>query len=321
MFLTALGTALVPARVFAQEQRVWRIGVLASQPRPASLENHPHFGTFLAAMRRLGYVEGQNVRYDWRFADGKMERLEALAAQLVKSDVIVAPITAAVLAIQKVTKTVPIVFVSVADPVGSGIASSLARPAGNATGLSMLQGQIAGKQLEILGRVVPKASRIVLLTNPANPGNRATVVELDKSARKVGLQLTELEAKVADEIEPAFRAAAKRRAQALLVAPDALFLDQRHQVTALAASFRLPAVYGLAEFVEAGGLMSYGLDLSENFRRAAVYVDKILKGAKPGDLAVEQPSKLELLLNKKVAQSLGIRFPPDVLALADRIIE
>jgi len=272
-------------------------------------------------MRRLGYIEGHNVRYDWRFADGKMERLESLAAQLVKSDVIVAPITAAVLAIQKVTKSVPIVFVSVADPVGSGIASSLARPAGNATGLSMLQGQIGGKQLEMLTRVVPKASRVGLLTNPANPGNRATVVEIDKAAPKVGLQIIEIEARTANEIEPAFGAAAKRGAQALVVAPDALFLDRRSEITALASSYRLPAVYGLGEFVEAGGLMSYGLDLSENFRRTAIYVDKILKGAKPGDLAVEQPSKLELVLNKRVAQSLGIHFPADVLALADKIIE
>ena len=272
-------------------------------------------------MRRLGYVEGQNVRYDWRFADGKMERLEALAAQLVKSDVIVAPITAAVLAIQKVSKTVPIVFVSVADPVGSGIASTLARPAGNATGLSMLQGQIGGKQLEMLNRVVPKASRVGLLTNPANPGNRWTIVEIERASRKFGLQVFEMEATTAQEIEPAFGAAAKREVQALVVAPDALFLDRRSQITALASSYRLPAVYGLGEFVQAGGLMSYGLDLSENFRRTATYVDKILKGAKPGDLAVEQPSKLELLLNKKVAQSLGIRFPADVLALADKIIE
>ena len=272
-------------------------------------------------MRQLGYTDGKNVRYDWRFADGKMERLETLASELMNSDVIIAPTTVAVLAVQKASKTIPIVFVSAGDPVRNRLAASLARPGGNATGLSMLQGEIGGKQLEMLRRVVPKASRVALLTNPANAGNLATVADVHKAAPKVGVQIIDLEARSAEQIEAAFVAAPTRGAEAMVVAPDALFLQQRSQVVGLAAKFRLPTVYGLGEFVESGGLMSYGLDLAENFRRAANYVDKILKGAKPGELAVEQPRKLELVLNKKTAQALGVRFPEDVLPLANRIVE
>lgn len=233
----------------------------------------------------------------------------------------VTPATPPALAAKRATATIPIVFLGVADPVGSGVVSSLARPGANATGVSMLQGEIGGKQLELLKRVVPKASRIGLLTNPANIGNQPTVKQVHQAGKQAGLEIIQVDAQSPEELERAFDALMHRSAQALVVIPDALVIQQHRQVAELAARHRLPAVYGLGQFVEAAGLMSYGLDLAENWRRAATYVDRILKGAKPAELAVEQPTKLELTLNLKAARALGIRFPQDVLALADRVIE
>jgi len=320
-FIIAMGAALAPVYAFSQPQRLWRIGVLAAQSRPSSLEKHPYFGPFLDAMRQLGYAEGRNVQYDWRFADGRMDRLDALASQLVKSDVIVAPITAAVLAARRATRTVPIVFVSVADPVGSGIVRSLARPGGNVTGISMLQGELGEKQLELLRRVVPKASRIGQISNPANPGNLSSVALVKRAGEEAGLQIIQVEARNPEEIERAFAKLSQQRAEALVVNPDAFFIQQLRQFADLAAKFRLPAIYGVADFVEAGGLMSYGLNLPDNWRRAASYVDKILKGEKPGELAVQQPTKLELVVNLKTSKALGVRFPQDVMTLVDRAIQ
>jgi len=280
---------------------------------------------FTQTMRDLGYVEGRNIHYEWRFAEGNLspERLDALVSQLLQAsvDVIVTPTTASALAARRATATIPIVFSHAADPVGSGLVPSLARPGGNMTGVSMMQGEIGGKQLELLRRVVPTVSRVGLLTNPTNAGNRPTVDQIQRAGQKTGLQIVYMEARSPQEIERAFVTLSQRGAQALVITPDAFFLQQRRQFAELAAAHRLPAIHGVGEFVEAGGLMSYGLNLTENWRRAAGYVERILRGAKPGDLAVEQPTKLELVINPKAAKALGVRFPQDVLAVVDRVID
>jgi putative ABC transport system substrate-binding protein len=322
----AVGAALAPGAGISQPSaKISRIGVLVTRARPASLDADPSTGTYLKAMRDLGYVEGRNVQYEWRFADEDLrrERVDALAAQLAQAnvDVIVTPTTAAAMALRRATATIPIVFTHVADPVGSKLIASLARPGGNATGVSMLQGELGGKQLELLRRVVPKVSRVGLLTNPSNPGNAATVRQVQSAGEQARLRIIKVEGQSPEEIERAFDVLAQEGAEALVVVPDAVFLSQRRHVAMLAAKLRIPALYGIREFVDAGGLMSYGIDFLENWRRAATYVDKILKGAKPAELAVEQPTKLELVLNMRTAKALGIRFSQDVMILADRVID
>lgn len=325
-FVAGLGALLLPASGISQQPaKLARIGMLMARGRPASLDADPSARTYMRAMRELGYVEGRNVQYEWRFADGDLssERLDALAAQLVqtKVDVIVTPTTATALAAKRTTASIPIVFTHVADPVGSKVVSSLARPGGNATGVSMLQGELGGKQLELLRRVAPTVSRVGLLTNPANPGNRPTVAQVQQAGEQAGLRIIKVEGQSPEEIERAFGALTQAGVEALVVVPDVIFLSQRRQLAGLVAKLRIPAVFGVREFVEAGGLMSYGIDVLENWRRAATYVDKVLKGAKPADLAVEQPMKLELAINVRAASALRIRFPQDVITRADRVVE
>ncbi len=313
------GLLTEPLAVEAQQaERVPRIGYRGTFAGP-------NFDAFRQALRELGWVEGQNIVIDYRSAEGRLDRLPDLAAELVrlKVDIIVAEGTQGVAAAKNATETIPIVMIAgSADPVGLGFIASLARPGGNVTGLSYSVGpEIAGKGLGLLREIVPKVRRVAILSNPANPVQSLFIRELKVAARSLGVQLQLLEARGPDEFDGAFAAMAKERVGALLVVDDSMFIFYRTRLADLAARSRLPAAYGNRADVEAGGLMSYGPSLRDVFRRAATYVDKILKGAKPGDLPVEQPTKFELVINLKTAKALGLTIPPSVLVRADHIIE
>jgi ABC-type uncharacterized transport system substrate-binding protein len=278
---------------------------------------------FRQGLRELGYVEGQNIAIEYRSAEGKDERLPGLAAELVrlKVDVIVAASPPAIEAAKQATKTIPIVFTVSGDPVAEGFVASLARPGGNLTGLTTIGPELVGKQLEMLKTVAPKVSRVAVLQNPSNQGHAPMLRQAEGAARALGVQLQVLKARTPSEIEAAFAAMSNQRAGGVLVLRDAVFRTLRAQIAALAAKNRLPAVYGLREEAEAGGLMAYGASVPQLFRRAATYVDKILKGAKPADLPVEQPTKFELVINLKTAKALGLTIPPSLLGQADQVIQ
>ena len=308
---------------FAQQPaRVWRVGVLIPRGRPASVDAD-YFRALPQGLRELGYVEGKNLAIEWRAADGKYERLPSLAAELVhlKMDVIVAATTLATSVAQKATTTIPIIMVSVFDPVDSGFVASLARPGGNITGLSNMSGEISPKHLEILLSMVPKLSRVALLVNPANSAAVATLKNIQAAAPKVGVEILPLEASKLREIENAFSSITKERVGAVIVTRDPLFQQYARQIAELAIKYRIASAFGTREPVEAGGLMSYGSSNADAFRRAATYVDKILKGAKPADLPVEQPTKFELIINGKTAKTLGFTIPQSLLISADKVIE
>jgi len=326
----ALGMALLlgglfsPVSTATQEvARVARIGFLAN-----SLTANLHLReAFRQGLRDLGYVEGRNVVIEYRDAKGKRERLPALAAELValKVDVIfVGGGTRAALAAMQATKTIPIVFVGVGDPVASGVVTSLARPGGNVTGLSGLGPEIVGKRLEQLMQAVPRVSRVAVLWLPGVLGERTDkdmLTGADVAARALGVRLQFVEARGPADFDRAFSDMTRARAGALTVLPSNMFLREHRRLVDLAAKNRLPAVYTNREFVDAGGLMSYGANQADSFRRAATYVDKILKGAKPGDLPVEQPTKFELVINLKTAKALGLTIPQSVLGRADEVIQ
>jgi putative ABC transport system substrate-binding protein len=273
-------------------------------------------------MRALGYVEGQNLVLEYRGAEGQHERFPDFAAELVrlKVDVIVTQGTPAALAAKHATTTIPIVMVGVGDPVGSGLVASLARPGGNITGLSVLAPELVGKQLEFLKDVLPTVSRVALLWNPANPAHALNVREADVAAQAVGVQLHLVEARGPDAFDSAFAAMTSAHVGALLVLGDSVFFQHRSRLAEFAATSRLPTMHNIRPHVEAGGLMAYGPSSLDLRRRAAGYVDRILKGAKPGDLPVERPMKFELVINLKTAQALGITFPPSLLFQADEVI-
>jgi putative tryptophan/tyrosine transport system substrate-binding protein len=281
---------------------------------------------FLQGLRDLGYVEGRNVVMEYRFAEGKLERYPALAAELValKVDAIVAPITPAALAAKQATRTLPIVFITVGDPVTSGLVTSLARPGGNVTGLSNINAELVGKCLEQLKQAVPGVSRVAVLWQPGFLDERTEKEMLkgaDVAGRALGVRLQIVEARGPADLDRAFSDITKARARALTVLPANLFFTERRRLVDLAAKNRLPAVYPLREFVDDGGLMSYGANNADLFRRAATYVDKILKGAKPADLPVEQPTKFQLVINLKTARALGLTIPQSVLGRADEVIQ
>jgi putative ABC transport system substrate-binding protein len=324
-FLAGTGALLLAVPLAAEAQpagKVYRIGFLS----PAS-PSDPRVQRFLAAFRNglgeLGYVEGQTIAIESRWAAGKYERLPGLAAELVrlKMEVIVTAAVPAIRAAKEATSTIPIIMAVVVDPVATGLVASLARPGGNITGLSLMTPELVGKQLEMLKEVVPKASRVAVLWNPANPGNAPQLRAAEVAARTLGVRLQPLEARGPREIDSAFAAMSKEGASAVVVLVDVVFIDQRTRIADLAATRRLPSVYGLPEYVEAGGLMAYGPSYIANYRRAAVYVDKILKGAKPGDLPIEQPTKFELVINLKTAKALGLTIPPSLLQRADELIQ
>jgi len=302
--------------------KVYRIGILAADTA-SSASTTGFMEVFQQGLRDLGWVEGQNIALEYRWAEGRYERFPNLAAELVrlKVDVLVAPITPAALAATHATRTIPIVMVGVHDPVGSGLVASLARPGGNVTGLSLLSPQLVGKQFEFLTEVVPTVSRVAVLWNPASPGHVLMVREVAVAARALGVQLHLLEARDPDEFDSAFAAMTSAGAGALLVLGDAMFSVHRTRLVELAATSRLPAMYAARVSVEAGGLIGYGPIIPANWRRAATYVDKILKGAMPADLPVEQPIKFELVINLKTAKALGLTIPPSVLFQADEVIK
>jgi putative tryptophan/tyrosine transport system substrate-binding protein len=329
--VTSLAGALAaPLAAEAQPAgKIYRIGYLSpsspSDPeRLASPFGERGLAAFRQGLRALGYVEGQNIAIENRWAEGRFERLPDLAAELVrlKVDVIVSVVTQASLAAKNATRTIPIVMVAVGDPLGSGLVASLARPGGNVTGPSSMYADLVGKQLEVLKEIVPKLSRVAVLWNPANAAWQAQMLKATGvAARALGLQVQLLEARGPDELEGAFAAMNRERASALLVAPDVIFALHARRIADLAAKRHLPAMYGSSEHVEAGGLISYAPNIPDVFRRAATYVDKILKGARPSDLPVEQPTKFEVFMNLKTAKALGLTIPPSLLLRADQVIE
>jgi ABC-type uncharacterized transport system substrate-binding protein len=324
--IALLAVSLLASPVAAEAQqaaKVARIGLLSN-----NLAATPHLReAFRQGLRDLGYVEGRNVVIEYRDAEGKSERLPALAAELValKVDVIV---TAAgnnmTLAAMRATRTVPIVFAAASDPVASGLVTSLARPGGNVTGASILSPELVGKRLELLAQAVPGVSRVAVLRLPGVLGERVEkdmLEQADVAARALGLRLQLVEARSPADLDRAFSDMTRAHAGALTVLPSNMFLRERRRLVDLAARHRLPAVYTVKEYADAGGLMAYAPNLAEVVRRAATYVDRILKGAKPGDLPVEQPTKFELVINLKTAKTLGLTIPPSVLSRADQIIE
>lgn len=321
--LLVLGAVSRPLASFAQQQgKIWRVGFLTQRRRPDSIDAD-FIGGLPRGMRELGYVEGKNLVFEWRFTDGGAERLPELAAELVrlKVDVIVSGSSQAISALQTATTTIPIVMATSGDPIGSGFVASLARPGGNITGLSNLFGDISPKQLELLLSMVPKLSRVAVLVNPVNPSNATILKNVQSAAQRVSVKVLPVEARTVQEIENAFAMMTQGKAEAVIVAVDAFFIQQQRPIADLAAIHRLPSVSGNREFTEAGGLMSYGSNLAEQFRRAATYVDKIFKGAKPSDLPVEQSATFEFLINNRTAKALGLIIPQSVLLRADRVIE
>jgi putative tryptophan/tyrosine transport system substrate-binding protein len=322
--LVAFGLSVfaAPASLAQQRGKIRRVGFLTAQRRPDSLQSGI-FGAFLKSMRELGYLEGSNLMVEWRFADGRYERLPGLAADLVRLgvDVIVTLGTIATAAAQKATTTIPIVIGSVDDPVRSGFVKSLARPGGNITGLSNIAVDVGPKLLEMLHAMVPGLSQVALLLHPDNTAHPPRLKSMESAGHKTGVTILPLRARSPDEIDSAFQTMARSKVHGLVIARDTFFNERSAQIANLAARHRLPSIAGVREYAEAGGLMSYGSSLLEYFRRAAVYVDKIFKGAKPADLPVEQPAKLEFLINRRTASALGLAIPPSLLAIADEIIE
>jgi len=322
--LVAFGAGLLAAPFAAGAQpagRVYRIGFIATAPRN---EIEHIIKALDDGLRELGYFEGRNVVFERRFADGKQERLAALAVELVqlKVDIIVSGSNQVIAAIRQATATIPVVMGVSRDPVGSGFIASLARPGGNITGLANDPApEIMGKNLELLKEVVPRASRVALLWNPVPAGAAIYKNAVETAARNLGVTLQSVEIRAENEFESAFAAMIRERVNGVVVTSDPIFLGSRSQLVRLAGRHRLPTVYVQREFVEAGGLMSYGGNLAYQFRRAAVYVDKILKGAKPADLPVEQPTQFDLVVNMRTAKDLGIKIPNSVLALATKVIE
>jgi putative ABC transport system substrate-binding protein len=312
---------LLAVAVIAEAQqaaKVSRVGLLAGGRGFGSAGD-----AFRHSLRELGWVDGQNMAIESRLAEASLERLPQLAAELARLKVaaIVADGDTAIYAAKRVTSTIPIVFIAVGDPVSEGFVASLARPGGNITGLTSISAELSGKRLELLKEAFPKVSRVSLLWNPANSSNLLEFKEMEVSARTLGLKLQSLEVRGLDDFQGAFARAAKDRANALILVRDPLIDSEHFRILDFVIDKRLVSVHGEQQFVEAGGLMSYGPSRIELFRRAATYVDKILKGAKPADLPVEQPTKFELVINLKTAKQIGVTIPQSVLFRADKVIK
>ena len=320
LILPLASTLAVPIAVHAQppQGKTAHIGYLSFRSGPSYLDE-----AFRQGLRELGYFEGQNIAIEYRWGDFKPDRVSTLAVELVrlKVDMIIStggavPATAA----KRATQTIPIVFTA-GDPVGAGLVARLDRPGGNLTGVSVLTIALNTKRLELLKEAVPSVSRVAVLANPANPAIRGVLKELEDAARALRVKLHVLEVRERQGIDDAFAAIARERAGALLVVSDPMFQSQRERIVDLAAKHRLPGIFEWRDFAEAGGLMSYATNLTDMYRRLAIYVDRILKGAKPGDLPVEQPTKFELVINVRTAKALGLTIPPSLLLRADRLIE
>ena len=314
----------LPAFSFAQQpERVWHIGILDVRQRPQSIESHPLYGQFLRRLRELGYVESKNVSFEWRFAAGDYGRLQGMAADLVgrRVDVIVTAASDGIRAAQEATSKIPIVFVGGTDVVAQGYVKSLAHPGGNTTGFTLLFGDTIGKQLELLTTAVPKLSRLAILVNSANSSMAMVQKDFQRAAEAAKVQILFFDARTPQEIEGAFLRAAKEHPQALIWAVDAFFIQQQRQIAELAERYRLPSTSGTTEYPEVGGLMGYGPNRPAIWRRIAEYVDRIFKGANPGDLPVQEPTTLALVINRKTSKALGLEIPPELLLQADRVIE
>lgn len=321
----ALGTALLvtPLGSFAQQQgKVWRIGFLSARGRPISLDAD-YYGAFPRRLSELGYVEGRNLLIEWRFANGEYERLAGLAEQLVrlKVDAILALGAPGAIAAQKATTTIPIVIVVGVDPSAAGLVKSLARPGGNITGLSNLGGDLSPKHLELLLTIVPKLSRVAILVNPVNTTHGTVLKNVQAASQKVGVTVLAMQAQTPQDIESSFSKMSRENAGAIIVALDPFFIQQASQIATQAMEHRLPSIFAFREAAEAGALLSYGQNQVDIYRRAAGYVDRIFKGAKPADLPVEQPTTLELFVNRKTARALGLSIPHSLLISADKVIE
>jgi len=318
--LLALAIASVNLTEAQQPKKVPRIGFLAATSPSVEAAR---IEAFRQGLRELGYVEGKNIIIEWRWAEGKFDRLPDLAAELVRLnvDVIVTGGSTSSGAAKEVTTTIPIVMAQVNDPVGSGFVASLARPGGNMTGLSTLVPELSGKRLELLKEVIPKLSHVTVFGESTTPGNARSLKETELAARPFKVQVQYIDILGPKDIESAFRQASKGRADAVLVLGAPILISQRKQIADLAVKNRLPAMYGQPEYVEDGGLMSYGVSVVDLYRRAATYVDKILKGRKLADLPVEQPTKFELVINLKTAKEIGVTIPQSVLFRADKVIK
>ena len=323
--LTCLSGALAaPLAAEAQRARkVQRVGVMLNvcatpQSGTSSLPE-----AFFQGFRERGLVDGQNVALEIRCAEGRTERFSVFAAELVNQrvDVLVAASTPGAIAAKRATSTIPIVMLSVSDPVGSNLVDSLARPGGNVTGLSVLAPQLSAKRLDLLKQMLPQLSRVVVLWNSANDGMKLRFREAEGAARTLGMTLQSVAVRSPDDFDSIFAAMAKDRPESLLVLADTVTTANRRRAVEFAANNRVPAIYETRLFVESGGLMSYGVDMHEHYRRAAIYVDRILKGTKPEDLPVEQPTKFELVINMKTAKAIDLTIPPSLLARADQVIE
>ncbi len=322
-FFEVIAGGLLAAPMVAQAQlqtKVFRIGILSSASVTSPEAGHI-WGAFFQGLRELGYVDGRNIVIEGRYYGDNVERLPTFASELVRLqvDVIVAASPPAPETAKHATSTIPIVMINHNDPVGSGLVASFSKPAGNVTGMSIATTALRGKQLQLLKEIVPKLTSVAVLWNPAIPS--VELRELEVAARSLNLQLQVVEARIPSEFPAAIAAATKQRAGALCVIGGAVYFTHRAQLVELAAESRLPAIYGLKEFVVAGGLMAYGVDISDSARRAAGYVDKILKGTKAGDLPIQQPTKFELAINLKTAKALSLMIPQSVLLRADEVIQ
>ncbi len=319
--LTTLFLTTVPIAQAQQSNKIPHIGYL-NAVSPSSVSDR--IEAFRQGLRELGYVEGKNIVIESRYADGKLERLPALAAELVglKVDVIVSSGPTPTRFAKKATSTIPIVMAQDSDPIGNGFVASLARPGGNITGLSTLAPELSGKRLELLKEIVPRLSRVAVFGTSNQPGNAQALKEVELAAAALGIKLQYVDVLAPKDFESAFRVASKGQADAvLMMVPSGIVNAQRRKLAELAVKSRLPATYQQSEYVEAGGLMSYGVSIDDLNRRAATYVDKLLKGRKPADLPVEQPKKFDFIINLKAAKQIGLTIPPNVLARADRVIK
>ena len=323
-FVTGVGAVIaVPLTVGAQQpQKVYRVGVLS--PFSSSFGPGPSFEAFRRTFRELGHIEGRDVILDYRWADGQSDRLAELAADVVRlqPDVILSAWgTPTALATKKATSTIPIVFAGVGDAVGVGVVASLAQPGGNVTGSTFITEETIGKQLELLKAVIPKLRKVGVVVNPSNPVYGPVLRASERLARALGLELSVVGVQGSDDFEGALRVAAHERVAGLVVLRDTVLITNQSRLLTLAAASRLPAMYGMREFVDSGGLMSYGPNLVEMYNRAAYLVDKILRGIKPANLPVEQITKFDLVVNLKTAKALGLTIPPSLLLRADQVIE
>lgn len=323
--LIALGAGALtaPFGSFAQQQgKVWRIGYLDFASRLSTADSG-RYGALIEGLRERGYVEGKNFVLEARYADGNADRLDGLAAELVrqKVDLILSQGTPASQAAQRATATIPIIVTATNDPVGDGFAASLARPGGNMTGMSTGNEDSVQKLVELLIVAVPKLKRIAVLTNPANSALPPLLLRVQAAARQTGKQVLPLSVRTPIEIERGFATMARERIDAVIIFADGFLFSQRTQIAGLALKHRLPSIYPQSQYAEAGGLMSYGADFADNFRRAAIFVDKILKGAKPGDIPFELPTRYYFVINRKTANALGMKLNNELLARADKVIE